>query len=211
VSTVHDTYGDSDSWIELYNPGSDTVDLSGWHLTVGQGTVHHFGYDNDSLKMAPMDHLLLWADGEPNEGVDHLGITLPGSTCVRLIKPILELSDSICYSGIPADFTFGRESDGAINWVVFTSPTPDSNNVQLNTGIVYNGAATSNLAAYPNPAAGGIVAFNRSIGFVLYNVLGQEIARYTRTAKFDTSSLESGCYLILTDEHEVLRLMIEKD
>jgi hypothetical protein len=208
TTTYFDTYGESDAWVELYNPGSDTVDLSGWHLSNGLGTVHHFGYDNDSLVMAPMEHLLLWADGETAEGADHLGFSLPFTGCLNLIKPTFERSDSVCYSSIPADNTYGRVSDGAAAWVVFTSPTPDSNNVQLNTGITtYD--FTGPLRVYPNPAQGGTVVFNRPIGFSLYDMPGKRIGTYRNTDMLDVSGLDAGCYFIVTEEQEVLRLVLE--
>ena len=31
--------GNSSDWIEIYNPTSETVDLSGWHLTDNAGNL----------------------------------------------------------------------------------------------------------------------------------------------------------------------------
>jgi hypothetical protein len=65
------------------------------------------------------------------------------------------------------------------------------------------------LRVYPNPAQGGTVVFNRPIGFSLYDMPGKRIGTYRNTDMLDVSGLDAGCYFIVTEEQEVLRLVLE--
>ena len=207
-STVQDNYNEYNQWIEIYNPNLDTVDLAGWKITDDPAAinVYTFPLNNDSTKIPPMGFKMLWSDFDLNQGIFHLNFSLQQSDCVWLYKTHDILSDSICYSGLTLDHSYGRITDGNQTWMHFSIPTPDSNNADLSVGIKYI-TWKENLYAYPNPISGDLVYFNRSISFVLYDLVGRELAFAQNQTQFDFSPFEMGLYFIRTNKGEIIRIV----
>ena len=208
VSTIPDNYGEYNQWIEIYNPNSDTVDLGGWHITNDPLNMTHYTIPmgNDSTKVAPFGFKLLWADNDLFQGVLHLNFGLQQNGCVSLFKPDNSFDDSICYTSLAIDQSFGRLSDGNGPWVNFIIPTPDSNNVDLTIGM----AQPLNIASlkyYPNPVYGNKIQFNVSVSGVLYDALGRQREAFRDRKLLDVSGLEGGIYFIHTDEGVVLKII----
>src|SRR6185436_12762658 len=48
-NTLNDDNGDSSDWIEIYNPGTNTVSLNGWYLTDSPTNLTMWRFPNVSL------------------------------------------------------------------------------------------------------------------------------------------------------------------
>lgn len=59
--TLEDDYGNHPDWIELYNPSSEAVNLSGWMLLGGRDSATAFVFSDQVL--APHDTLIVYASG----------------------------------------------------------------------------------------------------------------------------------------------------
>lgn len=211
VSTVQDNHGHFAPWVELYNPNPDTLNLEGWFAGTASSSLirHRFAFDNDSTKIAPHGFMLIWGDGQSNRGVTHLNFTLnPSGECFVLSKPNVAFSDSACFGNIPPDHSYGRISDGNPAWRNFVIPTPDSNNVDLFNDII-DVAKESNLIAYPNPAQGGKVCFNRILSGTISDVQGRIVGFLSHQKCWDFSTFSKGVYLIQTEERQHLKLIIQ--
>ncbi len=208
VSTVQDNYGEYDQWIELYNPNPVTIDIAGWKISTNQSSLSSFTFEhnNDSTKIVPYGFKLLWADNDLTQGALHLDFNLTQNGCVKLFKPSITFGDSICYSGLNTDASYGRTIDGDPNWINFSIPTPDSNNVNLNTGIHQMGQGT-NLQLYPNPIYGNKIFFNQTISFNLYDVLGRKIAFVKEQSELDLSKLDKGIYFIAPINNKIFKII----
>ena len=114
--------GDDPDWVEIYNSGSDSIDLSLYRLRDNTATNKHdlsgtispqgfvvFGWSNKLNKDGDLIKLLFISD---ESVVDKVGYGDVGSD---VIAP---------YSGQSA----GRQNDGSSNWVVFSSQTRGSSN-----------------------------------------------------------------------------------
>jgi hypothetical protein len=207
-STIQDNYGEYNQWIEIYNPNLDTVDLAGWKITDDPSGVngYTFSLNNDSTKISPQGFKLLWSDFDLSQGVFHLNFSLLQSGCVWLYKTQNILSDSICYSGLTLDHSYGRITDGNPTWMHFSIPTPDSNNADLSVNISYN-SENEGLFAFPNPVGDQWVYFNQEITFTLFDLVGRKLAFSSKQTHFDFSPYEKGLYFIRTNKGEIIRIV----
>lgn len=209
-STVSDNVGEYEPWIELYNPNSDTLDLRGWLLTDDPALIdkYRLPFSSDSLKISPYGFLLLWADNNVSQGARHVGFRLPNSpSCVRLSKPEQSFVDSVCYSTMATDESFGRVNDGAPFWLSFSIPTPDSNNVDLSSEVV--ALTGSSFTVYPNPVHGEYLRFSRAISFRMYDMQGRQVIRALETLECSVNSLTTGIYLLRTDDNIQVRIIVQ--
>lgn len=61
-TTLADEDGDFSDWIEIYNPGSESVDLVGWHLTDSAREMDRWAFP--AVTIEPRQLLLVWASGK---------------------------------------------------------------------------------------------------------------------------------------------------
>lgn len=211
VSTQQDNYGEFPSWVELYNPNPDTLNIEGWYVSNDPGDVNYFRfpYDNDSTKISPHGFMLLWGDGQTQQGIRHLNFTLNANgECFILSKPNSAFSDSTCYGLIAADHSYGRISDGNTSWQNFVIPTPDSNNVDLSTGPEQT-EEQSGIFMFPNPVKKGTVYLSKNISGTVSDLQGREILILKNANHFEVTSFSEGVYLINTSDRKHLKLVVE--
>ena len=128
-----DENGEYDDWLELYNYGDDTVDIAGMYLTDGLDdlTKAQIPETNHTLtKIPPKGFLVLWADGQPEQGVLHLGFKLSsGGEDIAIVEENgRAIIDSYTFGPQTTDVSMGRLPDGSDNWVSFSTPTPGASN-----------------------------------------------------------------------------------
>ncbi len=126
--------GNSDDWLELYNPTASPVDLSNWSLSdvpaqprlsvLPAGTVIPAG-----------GFLLVWADNEPvqsSAAVPHVAFRLSNAgETLGLYAPDSRMMDSVTFGPQTADDAGGRYADGNADVYSLTLPTPGAPNVLL--------------------------------------------------------------------------------
>ncbi|HJN77480.1 MAG TPA: CotH kinase family protein [Myxococcota bacterium] len=111
-------------WVELHNPGDDPVLLDDW--SVHSGDELHVLED---LVVAAGDHLVLWADGDPSLGPDHLALELAvegGS--LALINPDGSLVEELEWPRQVTDVAAVRSAAG---WYLSTEATPGEPNPEV--------------------------------------------------------------------------------
>lgn len=138
---VQDEYGEYDDWFEIYNPGSETIDIGGWYVTDNLNDVKSYQIpDTDpSLTTIPAGgYIVLWADDQPVQGVLHLGFKLSSSgEAIGISRSGIIFADSLEYgnTGVvdapPANESAGRYPDGSENWQIFDTPTPGASNQEI--------------------------------------------------------------------------------
>jgi len=132
-STYTDPAGEYDDWIEIYNASEDTVNIAGYYLSSDTTTGTRYCISNqfpDSTSILPYDFLVLWADGNTNQGVRHLNFTLPDDTGnLYFYHPDnFTMLESIAYGQQYNDTSYGRFPDGDTSWFLMPSPTPGQSN-----------------------------------------------------------------------------------
>jgi hypothetical protein len=117
--------GETPDMIELYNPGSAPVDLSGIGLTDDQAVPKKFTFPPGS-SLGAGEYLTLYADSESGPGI-HLGFGLDqNGDGVWLFNANSTLRESITFGFQAADYSIGRLADGS--WGL-TRPTFGAPNV----------------------------------------------------------------------------------
>ena len=147
-----DEYDEYDDWIELYNTGAQPVNLSGFYLTDNLSDLTKYRFPGGT-NILPRGFLLIWADGQPSQGVFHANFKL-GKTgeVLALVAPDgTTIIDSIRYPLQQPDISFGRFPDGASEWGYMLQPSPERPNNASSVGITMPPQITPPSGFYLNP------------------------------------------------------------
>jgi hypothetical protein len=127
--------GKYSDWFELYNYGTNTVDLGGYWLTDTLTNKLQFripaGYT-----IPPHGFLLVWADGKDTNGTPDLHVTFKldkNGESLGLFGSDGAPVDFLSYGPQTNDISLGRFPDGAIAFQFMSTPTPRTSNVIPNT------------------------------------------------------------------------------
>ncbi len=132
VSGITDAFGDREDWVELYNTGASPIDLTGYYLSdkstnllkwqIPSGSVPANGFkmvycSNRDLVSGTQYHPNFNLKQTANEWIilsNTLGVVVDSLKIIHLTK---------------ADHSVGRMTNGDSEWKLFTTPTPNANNV----------------------------------------------------------------------------------
>ena len=126
--------GKFQDWFELYNPTTNTVDLSGWYLSRNPDNRRLFQVP-PGYALGPLGYLLVWADEQTNQNVAanadlHADFKLTKSgTQIVLSAPDGTVVDQVSFGPQLPDVSQGRYPDGAADIYVMTNFTPRAANV----------------------------------------------------------------------------------
>jgi CotH protein/lamin tail-like protein/chitobiase/beta-hexosaminidase-like protein/type IX secretion system substrate protein len=133
TSFITDDAGEYDDWIEIYNGGSQTIVLAGYYLSDDLTDPLKWQIPPDNPTFTTIEaggFLILWADNDPEQGPHHLDFKLSGSgEDLILTHPNgVDVLDQISFSNQIADISYGRSTDGGIDFQLFSNPTPGASN-----------------------------------------------------------------------------------
>ncbi len=131
-----DNYGDDRDWIELYNTGSSSVDLSGYYLSDKTDNPTKFEIPA-GVSIGANDYLLVWASDRDEYvgGVLHTNFKLTqtkDSEAIVLAGPsgtIIDLHDIDTPN--QNGHSWARTTDGAANWGISLTPSPGTENLTV--------------------------------------------------------------------------------
>ncbi len=128
ASTVTDESGAYPDWFELYNLTDEDIDLDGYSVTDDLGTPDKVVLAG-GLVLPAGGWLLLWADGDVDQGDDHLSFRLDRQgEQIGVYDPDGEPLDALEYGFQETDEAEARVPDGAADWETTTAPTPGGTN-----------------------------------------------------------------------------------
>ncbi|HTD86544.1 MAG TPA: lamin tail domain-containing protein [Candidatus Binatia bacterium] len=184
-----------DDWFELYNSGTQPVDLAGLILTddpsVAGISKHRIG---QLSFIGAKGFVRFEADGNPGISPDHVNFLLDaGGESLRLYNPATFAPIASVYFGAQAfGVSEGRLPDGGTNVARFSgSATPGASNYQLPANVLINEVLVSaNQIELYNPTAdtaniGGWYLSNTRADYKLYRIP-------------DGTSVPAGGYRVLT-------------
>lgn len=191
-----DFFGANEDWIELYNPGPSAVYLGNKFISDDASNWNKWPLPNVTLD--PGEFQLLYADKEPEQGVNHLDFKLDEFSETVYISEVQNsarvLIDSITYSNIPFNHSYGRATDANTNWIDWTVSTPNASNLPVSVNELVSG-----ILLYPNPVIEMLNSAEKISGRIISSS-GQTILFFNNTQAIDCRNLPSGVYTLLTDK-----------
>lgn len=158
-----DRQGDRDPWVELYNAGTNVVDLAGLYLSSTYSDLTQWAFPAGA-SIAPGQFLVVWCDGEPGESTAsewHSNFRLtPGQGRIalsRLQGGRAGVLDSLDYEALPDGLGWGSFPDGQpIGRWLFHLPSPGAANrlAAPPTLVFINEWMASNGGLFLDPADG---------------------------------------------------------
>ena len=137
---IADEYGQHNAWIEVYNSNFAPIEISSIYLTNDstQPKMYPVPLGDVKTKIPKRQHVLFFADGEPNKGTFHTNFTLDPTRDNWIGIYDANGNTLIDYVVVPAGLqpgeSWAREGDGAQTWSKRTGAadsyvTPSSANV----------------------------------------------------------------------------------
>jgi hypothetical protein len=139
-ASIADPYGEFNDWIEVYNTGTNNVDLGGFGLTDNLSQPFKWRFPSNTI-IGPHAFLVVWADNDQfpvgrTNGVFATNFALSaGGEAIGLYKPDGSALDAFTFGPQTTDVTRGRWPDGVdpMNWLGY--PTPGSANVSRSNNV----------------------------------------------------------------------------
>lgn len=213
---IPDENGEYDDWIEIYNDSRDAIDIGGMYVTDNFQEAKMWQIpliDPDKTTIPAGGYLLLWADGDPDQGPLHLDLKLSADGeevgLGRETDSGFVFLDTLSFGAQLADVSYGRTPNGDDMLTYFTSPTPGFSNVIENStdqdiAVPKEYVLNQN---YPNPfnPTTTITYYLGAIGDVelsIYDMSGKKVATLVHELQsagshnfiWDASNLASGIY-----------------
>jgi len=128
-TVIQDPSGSFEDFIELYNKGVSSVDLSGMYMSDSLGNPTKWQIPAGT-SIAAGQTLLIWADNDVLEGPLHAAFKLStgGEEIGLWAADGLTLLDSVVFGPQEPDVSTGLLDDGGLQMVTFVAPTPDAFN-----------------------------------------------------------------------------------
>ena len=197
-TTLSDEDGDYPDWVELYNAGSEPVDLSGYGLS--DDTLNTKKWMFGSVSINPGEYLIVFASDK-----DRNGLTLHTNFKISASGERILLSDTsgvvIDYVDLPelnSDLSYARFTDASLPWII-QEPSPGS----LNLGSGFQGYADTVTVNQPAGFYSSLVSVELSAGDsrIFYTLDGSDP---------DTNSTEYSSAINIS-ETSVLKAISEKE
>ncbi len=209
-STMPDSYGEYDDWIEIYNKSALPVDLSGFKLTDNAANLDKFNIPNGTV-LPPNDYLIVWADEDSSQGQFHANFKLSASgEQLFLMNPNGDLVDSVSWGIQVTDQGFARVPNGTGNFLI-QAPTFSANNNLVS--LPENAEVLTGLYVYPNPATDKI--WVRATGIEeadleITDVTGKVVISRKLEGEIviETEGLSPGMYMVRVQDH-VMKVLIK--
>lgn len=207
TTTLADEQDEYDDWFELYNASGDSLNVGGlcftddddepcrWQLPL------HFPVQTT---LPPHGFLLLWADGQPGQGLLHADFKLSvgGETVVVSQREGTGYGERerLNFGPQNPDVSWGRYPDGSAE-TVFMQPTPGASNVSSGT----DETGVKPLEMFPNPFSQRLYIRAENVGkpyrLMVVNVLGQLVYEagglWQERASLHRGGLPAGLYSLV--------------
>lgn len=172
-SSEQDEDGDYSDWVEIWNSGTEAVDLTGWGLSDSASNPFKWTFGDVSIQAG--EFLVVWASSKNRPAVTngnqlHTSFAISaGGEEILLTRPDGTRIDEFAPIAIPTDYSLGRQPDGTGPWKYFAEHTPGAANVTTGYDAI--------LAAPAFSVPGGLYATNVEVS--LSTVETGAVVRYT--------------------------------
>jgi len=153
--TIADQDGDFDDWVELYNNGTEAINIEGYTLTDDITDFTLFVFPAGTI-IQPNEYIVVWADKDLEQEGYHADFKISASgETLFLTNAALEILDSLTFGSQETDLSFGRFPNGTGDFRIM-SPTYNADNTATITGINNFDMIGGTVTVFPNPAVNSI-------------------------------------------------------
>jgi hypothetical protein len=121
--TLASPNGNSPDWIEIFNTGSETIDLTGMYLTDDLNDPTRWQFP-EGTTLGSKEYLVIWAKRNGGELHASFGLNANGEEIGLFDSDGSTLIDSVVFLKQIQDVSYGRIPDGASSWNYLLSATP---------------------------------------------------------------------------------------
>lgn len=119
-------HNDNSDWVEIYNAGSEPVDLINYYLTDDFDTPDKWQIPVNVV-VEPGGYQLIWCDGSDAFGYASFKLSASGEE-LALVSPELEIIDSLVFDVQMPDISYGVNEDNPGVYYYFSKVTPGAKN-----------------------------------------------------------------------------------
>ena len=152
-NVVQDAAGNYEDWVELYNNGTTTIDLSGYYLSDDAAELTKWAFPAGTT-LAPDAYLIVWTDDDEDETSDaelHTNFKLSaGGEILTLSDADENVVDQVDFGEQETDVAYARSPNGTGDFV-FQAATFGLNN-ETGTSVA-DTWAEEGMSLYPNPVS----------------------------------------------------------
>jgi len=205
---ITDNFNEQEDWIELYNAGTTSVDITGFYFTDDrlQKTKYQIpkSENNDNV-ILPNSYKLLWADDDIEQGSLHLSFKLSADgeevAIYQLVGKDTITIDEMSFPAQPAQSSFARIPNVTGPFLSTETMTPGSENI-LKVITAVEDYPNPLISIYPNPASDeiNITSSEHILHTALFNIYGIEMKKSEiqgLNSRLSISHLPDGIYVLL--------------
>ncbi len=186
-SGAQDEFGETEDWIELFNSGTEEINLNGLYLTDNFSNKTKFKIIEsvaNEMVLAPGAYKVFFADEQTEQGSFHLNFKLSGDgeqigLYYEEDETIL-MYDTTLFGFQMEDYSFARIPNGTGPFKATIAMTPGSENILKDL-------TPLTIGIYPNPVERQITIISEDeiSAIAIYDLMGKQIR------KFDVQSAET--------------------
>jgi hypothetical protein len=197
--TQTDEAGEFDDWIELYNKGTQTADLSGYYITDNEWNLTKWEIPEGTL-LQPDSYLIIWADEDSIQGSYHANFKLSATAeSLTLLNGEGFIADQVDFANLTTDAAWARNPNGTGPFVE-QAPTFAFNNEEVS---VQENKSVSAISVYPNPTDGDFFISSKEVDkaqVAVYDMRGALVHTEwlfgSGIHRIDLNALSPGLYIL---------------
>ena len=201
-STVADQDGEYDDWIEIYNKGTQTIDITGYHLSDDADSLDIYTFPAGTTIPAN-SYIVVWADKDLTQSGFHADFKLSASgETIYLSDVSMTILDEITFLVQTTNVSYGRYPNGTGPYQSML-PTFGATNSASTTEIVEKTDIIQTIKIFPNPANDLftielINSNDENSDFIILDIQGKVVydGTISNTLTVDASSWNSGIYFV---------------
>jgi len=205
TSFVADDAGEYDDWLELYNAGSGTINLTGKYLTDDLTNWNKFALP--AVGITTGQFRIVWLDNDPEQGSFHstfkIGNDETDLWLIALEEGVPRIVDHFNPVSFVTDSSSERTTDGGATIALTNTPTFGT----TNSFVGINEMVNHNIRPYPNPAADIIQIGQKVTSARLLDATGRVIMNCVNVSSINISGIESGAYFLSLDGITISQLI----
>jgi CotH kinase protein/Lamin Tail Domain/Secretion system C-terminal sorting domain len=211
ITGAVDELGEHNDWVELYNKGNATVDISTYRLSDDFNNLNKWKMPA-GVSILPGEYLILWADEDSSQGPLHMNFKLSKTgEQIYMTTSGNVLIDSVAFGLQTDDKGYARRPNGTGSFVI-QNPTFKANNDMVGT---QDPLTQDAFRIFPNPTT-GLCNITSEGASQLHHVevtdaQGRMIVQQNaadQSVQLDLSALNGGLYFIRINQGAVVQKIV---